>query len=112
MAQSKNRQIRHFYTKIAGVTHRNDDRSDRQKIIQKCQLFEQLLLDHEEDNPHDPNAIRVCRTNGQQLGYLNSGLASEIASKAKKGYRFGVFIKNITGGRKKGESLGVNLLII
>jgi hypothetical protein len=112
MALPKNRQVRHFHTKIVGVTHKNADGSDRQRIIKKCGLFERLTLDHEESNPHDPNAVRVCRPNGQQLGYLSADLAPEIVSKSKKGYRFGVFIKDITGGKRKGHSLGVNLLVI
>ncbi len=105
-------EVRHFHTKIAGVTHKNRDGSNRQKLIRGCSVFETLELDHEEDNPHDPNAVRVCRENGQQLGYLNAALAQEVVSKSGRGYRFAVFIKDITGGRRKGQSLGVNLLIV
>jgi len=46
------------------------------------------------------------------LGYLNAGLAKEVVSKSGKGYRFAVFIKEITGEDRRGQSLGVNLLII
>ncbi len=73
MARSQDSKVRHFHTKIVGVTHKNADGSNRQKIIRKCGVFETLVFDHEEDNPHDANAVRVCRQNGQQLGYLNSG---------------------------------------
>ena len=34
-------EIRHFFTKVAGVTHKNADGSDRQKHIGKCQQIEQ-----------------------------------------------------------------------
>ena len=58
-----------------------------------------------------PNAVRVLRGNGQQLGYLNAGFAEKIVRKSANGYRFAAFINDITGGGK-GQSLGVNLLII
>ena len=103
--------MRHFHTKIVGVTYKNSDGSHRQKLIAKCDVFETLTLDHEEDNAHDPNAVRVCRQNGQQLGYLNAGLAEEIVRKSANGYRFAAIISDITGGGK-GESFGVNLLIV
>lgn len=93
------------------MTHENADGTDRQRVIRGCRLFENLVLDHEEDNPHDSNAVRVCRINGPQLGYLNSGLAEEIVEKSESGYHFAVFIKDLTGG-KKGQSVGVNLLIV
>ena len=111
MARSQDSRVRHFHTKIVGVTHENSDGTDRQHVIRRCGLFENLALDREEDNPHDSNAVRVCRTDGQQLGYLNSGLAEEIVEKSARGYHFAVFIKNLTGG-KKGQAVGVNLLII
>jgi hypothetical protein len=111
MAWSPQSRICHFHTKIVGVSHKNPDGSSRQKLIRSCRLFEDLVLDHEEHNPHDPNAVRVCRENGHQLGYLNANLAEEVVSKSSKGYRFGVLVKDLTGGGK-GESLGVNLLIV
>ena len=64
-------------------------------------LFETLDLDHEEDNLHDPNAVRVLRRTGEQLGYLRSELAAEIVSKSNHGYRFVVFIKDLTGNERK-----------
>jgi len=62
------RPVRHFHTKVVGVSHENDDGSSRQAIIRKCKPLEKLDLDHDEGNPHDPNAVRVCRENGGQLG--------------------------------------------
>jgi hypothetical protein len=111
MARSNVSKVSHFHTKIVGVTYQNFDGTDRQKLIRNCQVFETLTLDHEEDNPHDENAISVCRENGQRLGYLNAGLAKKVVSKSANGHRFAVFIKEITGGGK-GQSLGVNLLVV
>jgi hypothetical protein len=111
MALSGGSNVRHFHTKIVGVSYKNSDCTNRQKLIAKCEVFETLTLDHEEDNAHDPNAVRVCRENGQQLGYLNAGLAKQIVRKSADGYRFATFISDITGGGK-GKSFGVNLLIV
>src|SRR5580704_1776547 len=58
-----------FYTKIAGVTHRNEDRKSRQRLITQCRIGEELTLQREPDNPVDPRAIKVLRVTGEQLGY-------------------------------------------
>ena len=102
----------HSYTKIVGVTHRNPNGSDRQILIQKCSLLDRLDLDHEQDNPHDPNAVRVLRGTGEQLGYLQAEVAADIVSKSERGYRFEVFITDISGDEQNGQSLGVKLLVI
>jgi hypothetical protein len=101
--------IRHFFSKIAGVTH---DRGKRQKAISHCQRYEQLMLDSEEDNPKDANAVRVLNSRREHLGYLSSELAAEITPKAKIGYIFGVYIVNLTGGEQDKPTLGVNIVII
>lgn len=97
----------HYFTKVAGVSHGN-----RQKIIRQCTLWELLLLDSEEDNKKDPNAIRVIRANGQQLGYISAEFAPEISKKARSGYSFGVYIAGLTGGEPGKPTRGVNLLIV
>jgi len=43
--------ITHFYTKVAGVTYENRDGNDRQRIIRRCRYHEQLVIEHEHDNP-------------------------------------------------------------
>lgn len=106
------RTVKHFHSKIVGVTHKNADGSSRQAIIGKCTPLEKLTLENDEHNPHDPNAVMVLRSNGKQLGFMNTTLASEIVSKSQRGYRYAVFVKNITGGTLGKESLGVNILIV
>ena len=102
----------HFHSKLVGVTKKNRDGSDRQKLIRKCQQkgkrFEQLELENEEDNPVDPNAVAVKRANGDQLGYLNADLAAEVMEKSGKGHRYAVYIADIRGDMV----LGVNILIV
>jgi hypothetical protein len=47
--------VRHFFSGVAGESHRNSDGSDRQAIIPKCTVGELLVLEHEPDNPADIN---------------------------------------------------------
>lgn len=110
--ESRGKGLRSFHTKVAGVSHRNDDGTSRQEIIADCVPLERLLLDHNEQNPHDPNAVRVCRQNGEQIGFLNAGLAEEAVRRSGQGYRYAAFVKNITGGGGDAPTLGVNLLIV
>jgi hypothetical protein len=104
--------IRHFFTKVVGVTHRNRDGSNRQEIIKRCEPDERLLLEHEEDNPKDPNAVRVCRRNGEQLGYLASDLVKRIVNEMERGCRHVAYITDLTGGESDKPTRGVNLLIV
>ena len=76
----------------------------------RLHLGEHIQLRREPSNLYDPNATRVERLNGEQIGYLNRYLASAIA------HRFdahGVPIKgkviNLTGCSFGGYSLGVNI---
>lgn len=98
-----------FHTKIAGVTHRNSDGSYRQQIIRRCQIGEAVRLSPEPWNEYDRNAIAVHRLSGEQLGYLSSELAADLAAQSSQGASFTASICGLTGG--DGESCGVNLLV-
>ena len=105
-------ECRSFFTKIVGVTHRNPDGSDRQKIIGQCRVGEDLRLVREPKNRYDPNAVAVHRLNGQQLGYIGSDLAAEMADDAEEGVQFGARISDLTGGGLLSKrTRGVNLQI-
>lgn len=101
--------VRHFHTKIVGVTFNNDDGSSRQKIIKRCAANEPLVFRHDSNNPHDPNTVQVLRTDDQQIGHLNADLAAEVVHESAKGALYTPFIANITGPRRRH---GVNILII
>jgi hypothetical protein len=99
-----------FFTKIAGVTHRNKDRKSRQRLIAQCQIGEELVLEREPDNPVDPNAIRVLRVTGEQLGYIPAHVAaSGLARDLDRGERPKCRIVDLTGG--DGLTRGVNIEI-
>ena len=65
---------------VAGVTFENPDGTSRQSLIRALDpLFDpetsgsgtdfRITLEHELDNPFDPNAIKVLHASGQ-LGYI------------------------------------------
>lgn len=65
---------KHFYTKVAGVSFENKDRTSRQSLILQCKKYERLVLVPEPENPHDSNAVRIENESGSQLGYLPHNL--------------------------------------
>ena len=116
------RHVRSIRTKIRGVTKRNLDGADRQRIIRKwCDSGDALHLAREPNNPRDPNAIRVLRivctdlperiTVGEQLGYLSRELAEELAPRMDA--RVLVLLAKILHitGREGGYALGVNIQV-
>ncbi len=55
-------QVRTIHSKIRGVTKRNTDRSDRQRIIRQwCHAGDALCFVREPNNPVDRNAIEIRR---------------------------------------------------
>jgi hypothetical protein len=103
--------MRHFFASVAGESYRNDDGTSRQAIIQRCEVGELLALEHEPDNPHDVNAIRVLRRAGGQIGYLPREIAGEVISRAPKGWRYHAFVAGV--GRARGVGpYGVALVIV
>jgi hypothetical protein len=93
-------------TKVVGVTFEN-----RQEVISMLRMGDRVWLDMEPDNPYDPNAISVCRSNGEQIGYLNRHLAAGLISLFRTyGYPVKGKVAAITGSDWGGCSLGVVIL--
>ena len=90
-------------TKVVGVTFEG-----RQEVVARLQLGDRVWLDPEPDNPYDTNAIAVCRSNGEQIGYLNRHLAASIIPFFQAyGYPVKGKVTSITGSGWNGYSLGV-----
>ncbi|MEO1496839.1 MAG: HIRAN domain-containing protein [Planctomycetota bacterium] len=104
--------VDHFYAKIAGVSHDNQDGSSRQSIIRLCEVGEQLRLDHDEGNEHDRFAVKLIRSTGEQVGYLPSDLARQVVQRSSTGTRYAAFIQDLTGGTPDKPTRGANLLLI
>jgi HIRAN domain len=86
-----------IFTKVVGVSHRNNDGSHRGKIIWQCRAPEELQLVPEPDNPFDSNAIAVRRASGEQLGYLNQRLAADIHRWMANGQHWVAVLTQIIG---------------
>lgn len=92
---------RHYSTQLRGVSHENDDGSARRDILRKCSIGEEVELIPEPENLFDANAVKVCRSNGEQLGYLPA--RSQLAKKLEQGCTFRARIKNIRTFHRKGD---------
>lgn len=99
------------HTKVAGVSHVNGDGSHRQEIIARCSVGERLNLQPEPSNRYDPNAVKVCRGNGEHSGYLSAYLAADIASEMEDGDPYYAVITDLTGGTAAHTTRGVNIEI-
>ncbi len=108
-----------FYSKIAGVTAKNPDGSDRQKYIKAyAKANMPLILRREPDNKYDPHAIAVYikvrvfifLSDIIQIGYLNTEVAAELTKHISKGGSISGRISQVTGSAST-KSLGVNILL-
>jgi hypothetical protein len=96
--------MKKLYTKIAGVSFDN-----RQEDIKKLQPGELIFMVPEENNKHDPNAIRLESLKGKHLGYLSRQLAEEVKVSMENGNRFIAEVIEVTGEDK--DTLGCNISI-
>jgi len=99
-----------FFTKVAGVTFEG-----RQRIVARCSVGERLTLIRDPRNRHDPGAIKVLRSNGEQLGFIPSDVSrggdpSGLAFQMDRGDKFQCRIKDLTGG--DAYNLGVNIEVL
>lgn len=99
-----------YATKIVGVTHKNEDGTKRQDLIQKLRPDEPLILKREPDNPFGDTAIAIYNTSEQQLGYIPSG-DYRLADYMDGGDKVSAKVLNVTGGYSYKENYGCNILI-
>ena len=61
----------------------------------RCERLEQLLMLHDSDNAYDKNAIKICRSTGEQLGYMPRKLAAKTIGRVRQGYEHAaIFLGN------------------
>lgn len=103
---------REIHTKLAGVTHKNEDGEKIQNLLKDISEFcyegEPLSLEHDSENKHDKNAIKVFY-GFDRIGYINRDLAEELAPLVDQ-QRVEAELCEITGG-EDGKSFGCNILI-
>jgi hypothetical protein len=78
-------------------------------IIKACSVGEVIELVPEPDNRYDSDAVKVCRQNGEQLGYLPSGHRMAEGGELNADYR--VTIEEIYPFEEKPRSRGCKLRI-
>lgn len=84
-------------SKVAGVSHQNDNGSSRQEILSRCKMTDIFTLKRcpiEED----PNGIILLRDNGEQVGWVTRTVAAELAPYMDKGTEYNARITALTGG--------------
>ena len=101
-----------FHTKVAGVTFEG-----RQEVIwdlkeNKRLLFNgaELILRRDRLNSHDPNAIAVLASDGEQIGFIPRDLAQKMAPNMDKGIIYHATVDSVTGGDAE-MNYGVNIRI-
>jgi hypothetical protein len=95
-----------YFSKVAGVSHDNEDGSSRQYAIRKfCKSGTPLSLKREPANKHDKTAIGVWvygknlfRKGDFQIGYISSSLSHELAPRMDAGWAVTAAVKEVTGG--------------
>jgi hypothetical protein len=108
---------RQFYSKIAGVSFKNDNGVARQDIIRThCRAGMELHLMRVHDIPGNPNAVavfvRACQKYGQ-IGHITSDAASDVSEHMDRDLEVGVLIAEVTGGgdRFLGVNISISLLV-
>ena len=92
-------------TRVVGVTF-----NGRQAVVAQLSVGERVWLRREPHNPHDPNAIRVQRHTGQQIGYLSRTLAADLARRFDAhGKPIPALITSLPGGYAPYVALGVRI---
>ena len=103
-----------FFTKVVGVSFPNDDGSSRQQIItsltesiEKEEVL--LLLERQQNNVHDQNAVAVYSFEGKQIGFLSKQVSETIAPLMDQGTKVIATAVTVTGGWPMQYGLNIRL---
>ncbi|MEM6814977.1 MAG: HIRAN domain-containing protein [Bacteroidota bacterium] len=100
-----------YDTKVVGVSKENEDGSSRQKFIRREVVEgDNLLLKPEENNPYDPNAVRVFSKFGHQIGYLSRDMAEKVKPALDNGTEVQVKASCVSGDKICGVGLRIELV--
>lgn len=115
MPEIESKTFKSFYSKVAGVSHANSNRTSRQKIIRDlAKLGMPLQFEREPDNKFDKNAVAVWIETSEgrkQIGYLDSHTAEQVAGDLENGIPWYGIITDITGGSDDKPTRGVNIFL-
>lgn len=95
-------------SKIVGVTMGEES---RQEHIKQLQQGAELFPFYENDNPFDPNAIKLFADAAKQkpLGYIKKELARDLREQRAKGWEYTFKVEEVTGKEK--HTKGCNIVI-
>jgi hypothetical protein len=100
---------RHFHTKIRGISREQS----RQDAAANTRIAEQVVFSKPDPAlPDYPHALEIWNQADQCLGFLSDSLAIEADEKIKRGYRYVLIVKDLTGGTPLKPTRGVNLLVV
>lgn len=80
---------------VIGGAGQNSDGSSRQQVIAACKKGEELQLIPVLESQYDVEALRVCRANGEQLGYLEASCAAVVREERKRGLAIRAIIDEV-----------------
>jgi hypothetical protein len=111
-SQHSEHDMDYLVTDLLGVFDANSDGTSRQDIILQCKERERVLLFFNRDNEKGQQTVKVCRTNGDQIGVLSPGTLTTIQENSKLGYVTHAYILRVGHGCDNPNSMAVNLLIV
>ena len=98
-----------FYSRVAGITHENDDGTSRQDIIQTCKIGDKLFMQPAPFGKFK-NATKLYTEDDKQIGWLTERVAGEFFNfLSDNKYKFCIEITEITGGDYDKTNLGCNI---
>jgi hypothetical protein len=99
-----------IFSKIKGSTMA----PDRQENIKQLKQAAKLFCVFEDDNEHDPNAIRLYsdEMHLKDLGYIPRELAIDLREFKRNAIDFEIRITAITGNTQEKPTAGANILVI
>jgi hypothetical protein len=98
-----------FFKQVHGIRHKNDDGSSRHEIIGRCCEGEELVLVSDPTNLFDHCAVKICRKNGEQLGYWRAD--RRVGRKLTSGRTYRVTIDEIYPFKANNRMQGVRLRV-
>ncbi|AGP77893.1 HIRAN protein [Alteromonas mediterranea 615] len=106
-----------FNSKVAGVTHKAPDGTDRQAIIAKyCRPGTPLEAIPEPENKFDENAVGLWLTakgwfssTRYHVGYISADISDRLSGEIQRGKEVSVIVKDVTGGGSKKFGLNVSI---
>lgn len=93
-----------FYMKAVGVTFGN-----RQRVISRLKVGQQLRFVPEPNNPYDSFAVKIETLDGEQIGYISKDHNQDVFNNIRSGKaKYNPVVSSLTGGGF-GTAYGVNI---